>query len=109
MNNLAIILEQVLEARKIATEQLVVEQLDQVIQTIIDMMKAEPKSDLPPINLPPINYPPVAPQPIPLSPYGGLEVWCVDQSDVPAPITNEDVVTVNTRARALAEKLLGVK
>ena len=104
MNNLAIILEQVLEARKVATEQPVVEQLDQVIQTIIDMMKAEPKQDLPPIN-----YPPAAPQPIPLSPYGGLEFWCVDQSDVPAPITNEDVVTVNTRARALAEELLGVK
>ena len=50
MNNLAIILEQVLEARKIATEQPVVDQLDQVIQTIIDMMKTEPKQDRPPIN-----------------------------------------------------------
>ena len=50
MNNLAIILEQVFEARKSSNEQEVVDKLDAVIQTIIDMMKADPEKDLHPIN-----------------------------------------------------------
>lgn len=101
MNNLAIILEQVLEARKLSSEQSVTEQLDRVIQTIIDVMKSEPNHDLPPIN-----YPPAAPQPIPVSPFGGLDAWCIDLPDN-SVIVGEAAESVNTRAKALAEKILG--
>ena len=92
MNNLAIILEQVLEARKISTEQAVVEKLDEVIQTIIDMMKAQ-TTEQPTMQYP--NYPAEA-QPIPVSsPYGGLEVYCVEE-----PV-------ISAAAKDMARKFLG--
>ena len=105
MNNLAIILEQVLEARKVATEQPVVEQLDQVIQTIIDMMKTEPKRDLPPINY-------TVPIPAPAddskfdsiwrTPIGGYKIL----SAVDTGILEGDT-TVSDRAKEIARETLG--
>ena len=105
MNNLAIILEQVLEARKMATEQAVVEKLDEVIQTIVDMMKAEPKSGLPPINYHvPIPAPPDDSRfdSIWRTPIGGYRILC--GVDMGTPV---ETATVTDRAKELARETLG--
>lgn len=105
MNNLAVILKQVIEARKLSTEQPVVDQIDQVIQTILDMMNAEPKSDLPPINY---GVPIPAPgddsrfDSIWRTPIGGYRILCA----VDTGITECDNA-VSGSANALAEKILG--
>lgn len=111
MNNLAVILEQVIEARKLSTEQPVQEKLDELIKTILDLLKNNNG------NIPPINYsvPIPAPaddsrfDPIWRGPLGGYQFLCMADDTEPIVVegTTEETSALQDKAREMANRILG--
>ena len=111
MNNLAVILEQVIEARKLSSEQAVQEKLDELIKTILDLLKNDNG------NLPPINYTAPIPahsddsrfDPIWRTPLGGYRILCMADDTEPIVVegTTEETSALQTKAREMANRILG--
>lgn len=105
MNNLVTILEKLLAVRKIAAEERVQAELDDAIQTILDMMKNQSERKLPPINY---AVPITAPEEdgkfdhIWRTPIGGYRILCGVDTGI-----SEGDATVSDRAKEIARSALG--
>ena len=112
MNNLAVILEQVIEARKLSNEQPVQEKLDELIKTILDLLKNDNR------NNPPIPYTVTPPttlfddrgfESITRTPLGGYQILCMADDTEPIVVegTAEETSVLQTKAREMANRILG--